>query len=704
MAKALFHCFIHIIVLLFPEDSHADQTLKKLLPNVNFFERAPKNWHQYIRDFLHVHLKKETQNYLNMQNILKLFQHTSNVFKKNIEKYSVILKPVPIFTLIKSIAEKFCEQTHGALKVGRRRRTWGWIINTNPLLRSNLTYFVIYINEYNNGCKTDSLAIVNSHDNETLNFFCGFNPTFVYHSKFSAISIEVNHLRLSPVFILFTFIVMDGKVLESAPTSGGPLYSDTWKPLVLYHLKNTLVIALFYIQVDQLSKIIICTLKPFDRYLIYDGPNIKSDILKMDRNKTITSTFQCVVAIFSQKNFTAFFTSRKVKQFDLVMHLNQQNTSFIQFPNTDCLGQICYILLHARKDTVVNISVTGLTIDINNADLFDPKCLYYGLLINHTTSHQNFPVCDCTSFNNICGQFFSHTSSVVLIFYYYKHYKVMHKTLLVSFSQTKCRPIEINMCTYTTMCLGQSIFSNCKRYLDKLDEPSFISFSKSEKTLVYSLKQNKCVIFEFSSVARNATKIMKCHLQLKPGTANDQILHVYAHNVAFGDVNKLNFQILSPKETKRNFVEATERILPEMKFVGYYESQVREIKLAGKFLSEMYSTLVASEKHRIYVAFEKSNAFDHAKSFTNKLKAPFDYVRRLFSIMSPSSYQSSAVIFIRLTDFPREFLNLDDFTLNMVVVYNYVTDVLSYKLEWLVVWNDVLPRLSWGDKYSGKLH
>ena len=218
-----------------------------------------------------------------------------------------------------------------------------------------------------------------------------------------------------------------------------------------------------------------------NEYTVYDGPGILRDTLK-HHNILLCSTFQCVIHILLKyKVLTRDYYFRYYSKSLIaskIIKINQNQVFVEHLPNMNCLYQICMISIDAEYGNQVNVTVTN----INHSGFYDTTCMYSGLLtieILRDGYKESTILCEShDGTKNPSRSFYSHNSSLRLVFYWYRHYSAIN--LSVSISQTKCNPIEIDGCLYDKYCRKYKSWfpKKCSFYLKYVTQYTWVKMLK----------------------------------------------------------------------------------------------------------------------------------------------------------------------------------------------------------------------------------
>ncbi len=172
--------------------------------------------------------------------------------------------------------------------------------------------------------------------------------------------------------------------------------------------------------------------------------------------------------------------------------------------NTTVLNPAGFFL-NAQQSFHVNVTVTSMRYIGPESHI----CRYGGLLAVEIVGtgyveDNTF----CTNAISISGKsFYSSSSNLIVIFYWYQSYSEIETTL--SLSETQCKPVRINSCTYHSLCDQLTNVDGCTAYLNKVTAGSNISLTLDRRrwgkwnTVAFSLPDNFCFMLQLIKYERN---------------------------------------------------------------------------------------------------------------------------------------------------------------------------------------------------------
>ena len=254
--------------------------------------------------------------------------------------------------------------------------------------------------------------------------------------------------------------------------------------------------------------------------------------------------------------------------------ISQTGNSIFNFPNKKCTKISCVSLFLSESGDQVNITA----IIFKSTNPHDIDCLYAGLVVGERLAHyyrESKTICEhYYSSNSQSGSFYSKNSSLILVMYWYKEYGEINASVMVS--QTKCKPVVINLCYLNILCLRYR--DKCQSYLENVTKFSGINLQvQKDDSVIYEGNFGKCSVlqvFSFPTVEnknwycnqlinRLCTTIIKsCSLVL----TSKQTLDIKTRLSTNGnDIIVIERQVELCKNTKLCLKHISEKTVPRMK-------------------------------------------------------------------------------------------------------------------------------------------
>ena len=298
----------------------------------------------------------------------------------------------------------------------------------------------------------------------------------------------------------------------------------------------------FYVAVRKLDKIIIWINESVMlRYIVFDGPGLLSDTLYKSGNYITTTTFQTLVLMWSPHGITKnslVFASKPLSTSRSII-TNEDESSLIHFPDDKCKKSLCILLVRTNIDYHVNITV----ISVKSKKLNDYGCFYAGIVMGERiNSEYKLIKTICESNNDSVGQsIYSYNSSLILVIYWYKGYSKINTSVIIS--QTKCKPVLIDLCWMHKMCSTHEAL--CHSYLYNVTRFSGVSLTFHADILAFVLNSEDCTVLQFLKMKQNIvydTIFTDCYIGLILKHSVDITVRVSHNQTEFSFVEtKLDF-------------------------------------------------------------------------------------------------------------------------------------------------------------------
>ena len=498
------HLILVLQILTFNKWCNSSEIINKVI-NIIKFEDSPEVWHRYIKMFIirypnwnifeHTHYSQYLFRILNysrlfhtLKNVRFKFKYSScgTVFIKLIKRKNRFICTCRKTQHIKHLTGSFNYSVPIIAEV------YFYFI-LNPLLKLNLTFSEMFISHGNFKIHnvTDEIFIYEGYYSKFylyLRFRKVFlknkNIVFPYHGK------SVCHL------VSGSFTVMDENIIYTLPIRN----HSNINPIFSYIVRNRYMFLSYFLQVNKHCQIFVNTFNMTkNEYFIVDGPGILSDVLKNEPVQACL-TFQCSVFTFSTTGYWRFYSKFTACSQNLQI---ENNTTFSTcYPNEKCLNNICILCIDAEYGHQVNAKI----ISTHN---FDSACSTRGIVAGEMLLddyRQTETLCD--NFHDGAKEpspsFYSHNSSLTLVLYWYKPYSTIYVT--INLSQTKCKPVRINVCEYDITCHGSSMPSKCDQYLKYVTKYTMINtfhairlHNYQDNLIMFTQEKGTCIIFHILS-------------------------------------------------------------------------------------------------------------------------------------------------------------------------------------------------------------
>ena len=504
----VFICGILLLIVL--KQMKSDQGLSHILPNENVYEIAPKLWHLYIKTFLYKAIGKAylftlEQNFYHLDNHMRLFSLYSQ------KRW---LKPIqPNYTLIITSASGRLELVDVGIYVYFARKflsspdlphvSYTWILQMDVSLRAHLKFESIYFALSPYDCMKGNVTISQNSLHFPTFIFCGQMATLFLYPSSPKINIKLSVMEDILYKVNMSYMVMDNNLIE---TSKGNFNSSELLYSLVSIRQNSRIIC-YFIQVQKTQKIVL-NISHTNHSLLFDGPGYSSEIVdkRMFLNKTnkeyyITTTFQCLLQILINWKMvmieTTYFYFSGIDQTFRTIHLSNKTIN-IEIPSNIYSNVPCIMQIKAPLEQYVNISIYNLLYEGQRT----MDCKYGGVaFIENTELSYNEVATICESHNRIVSHnrnMFSHSSSLIIVTYWYRNYSNM--SISLNASKTRCQSVQIDICKFHIKCRSTYDVKDCLKYMGPIFQSSNISFKYNhiKSQLQYSLRANQCVIFQFT--------------------------------------------------------------------------------------------------------------------------------------------------------------------------------------------------------------
>ena len=488
-----YNCFISML-MLFVSNCSSDIALRGF--NIDVTTETPKVCHGYIRLFFKRYLEKCVAYKLFKNKLLESLKYSKLLLR--LKDWSIILKSR--FWKVNSVQNVLWASGHFTFEHIKCEHTClDYYFELYSLLRQNFTFNIIH------SYRTE---LILQDMNSSLRFV-GFYSTFCIYPRVKNLHIKLSNLintskKSSYSYTLMrhfifneSFTVVDNKLIYNLFDAVKKL--GKVKPNIIYKVKKYILLS-YFLQVKKLGQIFVQTKFIKHKYMIYDGPGILAETLRKQNNNKC-STFQCVVHILIQYNAVKTFLKYYTKPLFIteIKTITPTQTVSMNIPNKTCLDKVCIIYISAKYGYHINATV----IKLSTPGFYYPNCMYSGLVKAEQLPHdykQSETICknnDKTKHSS--RSFYSYNSTLTLILYWYKQYRTINVSLNIS--QTKCEPVEIDVCMYYKYCrkIGPRFYRyKCNPYLKYTTQYTMVKLL-NDKGLRFIHMQNKCIVFILSN-------------------------------------------------------------------------------------------------------------------------------------------------------------------------------------------------------------
>ena len=407
------------------------------------YENKPKLWHKYIAKFL----DNRIRSVLFINHLLFHVLKTSAKFTQHIQK---------------RLANHELHGTFFSSASGHRdiyfQQVYIVKLKRDQFLRLNITFHKIYFSSNILNGNDDFILIRNLTNYHFCwrildcsgNTFYGYQSKLSYYPSSTLITIEIRSRRSYEV--MYSFQVMDENIIENLVTQD----RNEKIRILSYRIHSKLsFLQILFLQVRKNCHIII-KVKSWHqhRYVIFDGPGFLSNVLYPTKlHKTAASSFQCIIQILGEKReqgTSSFTYFPKIIPKCQDIFLSKVNKSSLLIPNIICHLSPIAMGIHGSSGYQINVTI----VQYNSSTPLPPYCTFGGIIVAEQMPNEfveTKPICQ----HNTQGRsFYSSTSSLILILYWYNVYG--QNNFKFKMSQSKCKHVKIHPCAIDHWCSQQT--------------------------------------------------------------------------------------------------------------------------------------------------------------------------------------------------------------------------------------------------------
>ena len=371
-----------------------------------------------------------------------------------------------------------------------------WRFNINKVLSLNITFDHIYF--LNRHCKT-YLDIFNEINVGEIFKFCGQNAKVSVFPKFTNVIIKVFLKQHDyPTYnIVGSFSIMDKRLITSnqIPKTRKKKNSVHFgvKLEEILQFKNDIVMFYLWIHVYKDHNVVITHMSSdSQKTKLFDGPGFLSTLLFPRGKFYYCSTYQCTAHVSYILGNSELVLNHSATE--LSIHANFYNThSYVSLPNPNCSSGVCILNIKFDHGYKVNITLQSMVFQGENS----AYCKYGGLSLIEVINeeyNENVALCRNDFSNNNKRRFYSVSSSLKMVLYWYKPYSSTSVTLRIS--TTECDSIHLSPVTYCHECyyfqpLCVSFTNKITKHLSR----SILLYIK-RRNIVYDLPESRCFVLQ----------------------------------------------------------------------------------------------------------------------------------------------------------------------------------------------------------------
>ena len=340
------------------------------------------------------------------------------------------------------------------------------MFSLHELMRLNITFTLIHISYMNlyrcfigkvevNAYLLDltSHKIYDIHKTE----YCGIHSYVINYPAYRFVEIKTSVHAAVQYNVSLSFSIIDQKLLKSSEENYNK-ESKVFRNLILHtSYFNSDIFTIVFISTMKTKFISLQLPGTYDSIIsVFDGPGLLSKkvrpVTKFSVTQFSSSSFQCTVIIKGKLNSIKEMIFSDINIHDVCRVVVRNNeTNVFMYTKDICHLQpvICVINVSSQMNHRVNLTISEIQhIGPNNL-----KCQYAGISVfDSNTPYLTEVKTLCHSFKGVKYQSFYSKNASFLIFmiYMYKEYGKINITIYLS--QTKCRPITINVCSFDIPC------------------------------------------------------------------------------------------------------------------------------------------------------------------------------------------------------------------------------------------------------------
>ena len=493
-----------ILIILHQQFTQSSPKKDYILSGLNIYEGSPKLWFRYIQTFLTTAQKSVGKSltftihryflaFLMFDKYQREISYDAKKISASVPKsspnvtvrkiYGVIkgsVATLPILHNYKAFQASYAKYVRASVKF-----KFIWIFNINTLLSLNVTFTEINFPFYY--CN-NHVAVYNVKNLATKIKYCSkyHNIVFMLSYKDIAVEIMVDARSYMQYNVAGLFSIVDRNIMYSLPYQNTTDFKVQFEQVFL--IKNTTKLIFLIIKVMigygiKLKKY----LKHLNKIDIYDGPGILSPILPHKNHLYKTSTHHCTVNMLMMlinSHSLINYSSQQLKRSEILHHVPDN----IYLPNAKCKSNICIHEIKVNKGYKVNVTLK----EMNITGFQSEKCLFGGMSATETIQNEfKEYVTLCTENNLPHRRYYSTTSSLKLILYWYKPYSNISVSLGIT--STTCKAVQIAPSDFCP-CFKTP---PCNEYFKKITRYTHVSLNHGYYDRIeYSISHNECIVFQ----------------------------------------------------------------------------------------------------------------------------------------------------------------------------------------------------------------
>ncbi len=310
------------------------------------------------------------------------------------------------------------------------------------------------------------------------------------------------------------FSIMDSDLIVSQETN----QAQSQVPSSVFKILRTDMLMVFKVVGKKTCQVKLQFVNGISHEIVaHDGPGVLSAIVQKSEEYHVCSTFQCIVHVHiflentqqepDMKHFEYFFTELEPT---VQLSLREDVTVVVSVPDHACSTNPC-VVRTTGVGSQLNVSVKHM----DYTGLKSLTCEFGGIFTTENvggTVPKSYSLCqqyDQEDNRNL----YSFTSSLTVVFYWYRHYSAL--TAILSVSSTSCKAVQVDDCFYQQWCVFPSRL--CDMVLDNLVNIWTFDLRLGDlledgfRTSRFSLRDGECFVL---SIKRRQRKATYCQLTL----------------------------------------------------------------------------------------------------------------------------------------------------------------------------------------------
>ncbi len=365
--KTMDLCCIHSLLLIANSVCLESSFISSLSNDKIYANSKKKNWHSYVKEYISKVLEMDVTSCRSgeMVLILQFIQRHSLWFFTN--KYSIkrhskerthnnshskfCLENTASGQITMTGSDMMVSQFFQNESLGHYEIYSIWWFKPDIRLSFKLSFEQLYFLDYRNNCQKGNVKVFQLGKANATFEFCGINSPFQLYPSIPHMDIRLTFLTGTTFrFSVHAYYsVMDSNVLSTLSTLAVQQKPAEFS-LFLVHMD-------FYIHSIsiQVSEIFFVVLRKFNlssQFSVYDGPGLRSEVIKQDRNIFNMSFFQCIIQLHTDtllKGDVQYYSKTQISTVLKVEDYNELLISDINCTHIPCVFQFYSISCNQNK-------------------------------------------------------------------------------------------------------------------------------------------------------------------------------------------------------------------------------------------------------------------------------------------------------------------------------------------------------------------